>query len=147
MKKLWLGGFLALLLAGTAHAQFVPIPMQSSPAAGDTTGYHIFSGTTFTGAMLTWNAGTAARYFMIFDGGTPANGATTTCGTTQQVGCLALCYYLTESVVAPNRAPIDYTTHPIQVKNNVVEALSTGAGCGTLTLDTGTDWFSSQVKP
>ncbi|SRR6266851_3264423 len=137
--------FLLAILGGPAAAQLQPIPTQQSPAAGE--GSHVFGGTLFSGLTVTWNAGTGARYLMLFDGvALPSNGSTTTCTTTQATGCLAFCLYLTESTTAPNRFTIDYTLHPIPMRNGVVAALSTGAGCGTLTVDTGADWFVGQVR-
>lgn len=133
-----------LMSVVSAHAQLYPIPTQGSNAAE---GSHVFGGTTFSGLVVTWNGTTTARYLMIFDGvALPSNGATTSCTTTQATGCLALCLYLTESTTAPNRFTLDYTLHPIPMRNGVVAALSTGAGCGTLTVDGSNDFFYSQVR-
>lgn len=145
MKRFWL--LLVLLLAAPwdARCQLAPIPMQSSPAAGE--GSHVFGGTITSGVTVTWNAGTTARYLMLFDGtSVPSNGATTSCTTTQQAGCLAWCAYLTESTTAPNRFALDWTLHPIPLRKGAIWALSTGAGCGTFTADSETSWFYSQVR-
>lgn len=144
MKRFLLVIAILLCVAGSAKAQLVPTPLQGSTAAE---GSHVFAGLTFNGIVVTWNAATTARYLMIFDGtALPSNGATTGCGTTSPNKCLALCMYLTESTTAPNRFALDYTLHPVQMQNGVVAALSTGAGCGTLTVDTTSNFFYSQVR-
>ena len=131
-----------------AHAQTSPIPTLQSPAAGE--GYHIFSGTTPIALTITCNAGTGARYLMLFDAtALPANGSTTSCtsqGTSPVTGCLAYCMYVPNSTSAPNVQTWDWIMHPIQMRFGTVAALSTGAGCGTLTVDTGVDWFYGQIK-
>lgn len=145
MKRLLSAIGLIVLLAGSVHAQQLgPTPIQGSSAAE---GSHVFSGTTFQGAVVTWQSATTARYFMVFDATSlPSNGSTTSCTASQFNGCLSMCIYMTESTLAPNRFAIDYTAHPIVTRNGVVEALSTGAGCGTLTVDGSNDFFYSQVR-
>ena len=134
----------AMAMAMSAHAQLQPIPVQGSASAE---GSHVFGGSLFSGIVINWQAATTARYFMLFDATSlPANGSTTSCTTTQSNGCLALCIYLTESTSAPNRFALDYTQHPIAMRSGVTAALSTGAGCGTLTVDTTSNFFYSQVR-
>ena len=123
-----------------ARCQQVTTPVQGSAAAGDT-GSHAFNSTVFKGVTISWNAGTTARYMMVFDGAAPSNGSTTACTTTQAAKCLAYCTYVPASTQAPGVFVLDFTEHPFFVKNNVTVALSTGAGCGTFTADTGTEWF------
>ena len=143
--KRWLL-LLLLLLAWpwNARCQQAAIPIQGSAAAGDT-GSHVFSTYLFKGVTVTWNAGTVARYLMVFDGtATPSNGSTTSCVTAQATGCLAYCQYVPSSTSAPAFFSLDFNDHPFPLRNGMVAALSTGAGCGTFTKDTGTDWFYAQ---
>ena len=144
MKRILLA-LLFLLCASTAHAQLFPIPVQQSNAAE---GSHLFLGSTLSGIVVTWNAATTARYLMVFDGPVPSNGSVTSCTTTQAASCTLLCMYLSESTTAPNRFTLDYTLHPIPSQNGtgIGVALSTGAGCATITKDTTADFFYGQVR-
>lgn len=133
-----------LLMAAVAHAQQATMPMQGSTSAE---GSHTFGGTTFNGITVSWNSATAARYFMVFDKTSlPSNGSTTACGSSQTAGCLAYCYYVPQSSSAPNSFTLDFTSHPFFLRNGVTVAMSTGAGCGTLTADGSNDFFYSQVR-
>jgi hypothetical protein len=133
-----------LLLPTVALAQLQPIPVQGSNAAE---GYHVFSGSIFSGITVSWQSNTTARYIMLFDAtAIPSNGTTTQCTNKQFSGCLAWCAYLPESITAPNRFTLDWTIHPVPMRNGVVVALSSGAGCGTLAVDGSNDFFYSQVR-
>src|SRR6266851_718680 len=143
LKRLIVASTVVFLLMGVAHAQLAPMPYQGSNAAE---GSHVFGGSVLTGLTITWHSATTARYLMLFDAtALPSNGATTACSTTQASGCLFYCVYLTESITAPNRVAFDWTLHPVSTRNGVVAALSTGAGCGTLTADSANNFFYSQV--
>lgn len=130
-----------------AHAQLAPTRTQSSTSAE---GSHVFSGTTLLGIAVTWQTATTARYLMIFDGvAVPSNGATTSCtsqGTTPVTGCLAWCGFFPNSTSAPNLQTVDFTTHPLMLNFGIVAAMSTGAGCGTLTADTTSNFFTAQTR-
>ncbi len=133
-----------LFVATAAHAQTVPIYPQGSNAAE---GSHLFKGTVLHTISVTWNAATTARYLMIFDGvALPSNGSTTNCQTTQATGCLAYCAYAPNSTTAPNLQTWDWGIHPLKTQNGVVAAMSTGAGCGTLTVDTTSNFFYAMVQ-
>lgn len=130
---------LFLLAAVSAYAQVQPLPIQGT-TANTPEGSHVFAGTTFSGVSISWQTATTARYLMVFDAtSTPSNG-TITAATN-----LAYCLYLPETLSAPNRFTLDWTTHPATMRNGVVVALSTGAGCGTFTVDTTSNYFYSQV--
>lgn len=145
MRRIILG-LSFLFLASAAHAQLAPVPYSGSPAAGE--GSHTFSGSTLVDIIVSWNAGTGARYFMVFDGPLPSNGATTACSVTQQASCLAWCAFVNTSTSAPGYYNPDFITHPLLTRNGtgITTALSTGAGCGTLTVDTGADWYYGATK-
>ena len=148
MKKISLLVVALMLSVGVARAQVATIPMQGSSSAE---GSHVFSGTVFNGITITWAASTTARYLMIFDAtALPGNGATTSCtsqGSSPVSGCLALCMYLNESTIAPNRFTLDYTSHPFKNNFGVVAALSSnGSGCSSLTVDGSNNFFYSQVR-
>ena len=142
--KILICALLLLLVAPKAWCQLATTPMQGSPVAGDT-GTHTFAGTLFKGVTVTWNAGTAARYLMVFDGtAAPSNGTPTACNPTAATNpakCMAYCIYVPSSTSAPAMFTLDFTSHPFPLRNGLTVALSTGAGCGTFTADTGTDWF------
>lgn len=131
---------LFLLTASVAVAQVQPLPIQGT-TANTPEGSHVFAGTSFSGVSISWQTATTARYLMVFDAtATPSNG-TITAATN-----LAYCLYLPETLSAPNRFTLDWTTHPATMRNGVVVALSTGAGCGTFTTDGANDYFYSQVR-
>lgn len=139
---------IALLLvffcAGHARAQLQPIPIQGSTSAE---GSHVFAGTLFSGITINWQSATTARYFMLFDGTSlPSDGSTTSCTSQQKTGCLAYCAFAQTSTSAPSVFSIDWTLHPVMMRNGVVAAMSTGAGCGTLTVDSSNDFFYAQVR-
>src|SRR5215472_9814974 len=119
MRKLWLLLFLLLVEPWDARCQLATTPMQGSAAAGDT-GSHTFNTLVFKGVKITWNAGTTARYMMVFDGtAVPSNGTPTVCTTTQAAKCLAYCTYVPASTQAPGVFVLDFTEHPFFVKNAV----------------------------
>jgi len=137
-------GVLRLFICGTAYAQLQPIPLQGSTAAE---GSHVFAGTIFSGITVNWQSASTARYLMLFDAtALPANGSTSSCSAAQASGCLAYCLYLPSSASAPNSFTLDWTLHPVPMRKGVVAALSTGAGCGTLTVDGSNDFFYAQVR-
>lgn len=131
---------LFLLVAGSVCAQERPLAIQGTPA-NTPEGSHIFAGTVFSGVSISWQVAVTARYLMVFDAtALPAN------GTITAATGLAYCLYLPETLSAPNRFTLDWTTHPALMQHGVVVALSTGAGCGTLTVDGSNDYFYSQVR-
>lgn len=145
--KLSIAFLFLLAIPAVGRAQLVPTRTQSSTSAE---GSHVFSGTTLVSLAVTWNAATTARYLMIFDGvALPSNGSTTSCtsqGSTPVTGCLAWCGFMPNSTSAPNLQTVDWTMHPIVTNFGIVAAMSTGAGCGTLTVDTTSNFFTGQVK-
>lgn len=143
MKRLFAVLIFLCGLSGIAHAQLFPIPLQACPNVGGCQ----LSGTTFSGISISWQTQTAARYFMVFDSNTaPGNGSTTSCTASQTNGCLSYCLFVPTSTSAPNAFTLDWTLHPVPVRNGVYVAMSTGAGCGTFTQDTGSDYFYSQSR-
>lgn len=147
MKRIILALTFALMLPVIGNAQLVPITSQSSTSAEAS---HVFIGKTLVSLAVTWQTATTARYLMIFDGvALPSNGSTTSCtsqGSSPVTGCLAWCGFMPNSTSAPNLQTIDFTTHPLTTNFGVVAAMSTGAGCGTLTADTTSNFFTGQLK-
>lgn len=147
MRKVLFIIFTIIAIPVIGNAQLVPTRTQSSTSAE---GSHVFSGTTLEGIAITWQTATTARYLMIFDGvALPSNGSTTSCtsqGSSPVTGCLAWCGFMPNSTSAPNLQTVDFTTHPIVTNFGVVAAMSTGAGCGTLTVDTTSNFFAAQVR-
>lgn len=146
MKKIFAFLFGLLLTSSPAWAilPFQAItPQQSASAEGS----HIFTGFNLVTTEVTWNAATTARYFFVFDSATlPGNGATTSCTSSHVTGCYLWCAFVTNSTAAPNSQSRDFTVHPIgSAKFGIVEALSTGAGCGTFTVDGANDFFNAEV--
>lgn len=145
MKKLVIIAF--LLLPALAHAQVQAVPTQQSTAAE---GSHVFSGTQMSSITVSWNAATTARYLIIFDATTlPSNGATTAC--TASAGapanpCWTFCQYLNTSGTAPSSQSFGQAPALLARNGAFVAAVSTGAGCGTLTVDGSNDWFVGQVQ-
>ena len=134
-----------LVLALPVRAQTIPTPYQGSTSAE---GSHLFFGTTMLGMTVNWNAETTARYLMIFDSNSTATTSTTPCSVTQTKGCLLYCAYMSGSGTAPGAFIEDWVLHPITAQNGIVAAASTGAGCGTFTVDAGAgDFFYAQVRP
>jgi hypothetical protein len=144
MKRVLSSLILILALALPAMAQTVPTPYQGSTSAE---GSHLFLGTTMLGMTVDWNAETTARYLMIFDSNSTATTSTTPCSVTQTKGCLLYCAYMPTSGTAPGSFIEDWVLHPITAQNGIVAAASTGAGCGTFTVDAGAgDFFYAQVR-
>lgn len=138
---------LGLLLAAPAWA--TPLVENAIPTQGSTAaeGSHVFKALTLTTVGVTWQGATTARYLMIFDGTSlPVNGATTGCAANHSSGCLAWCQYMPNSTSAPNVQWYDWTTHPMRNIFGTVVAVSTGAGCGTLTVDGSNDYLYAQVQ-
>ena len=142
MKKILLALALMLGLHGIAHAQLFPIPLQGCSGVGGCQ----LAGTTFTGISISWQSQTAARYFMVFDSTSSGNNTATSCSTTQTNGCLAYCLFVPTSTLAPGSFTLDWTLHPVLMRNGVYVALSTGAGCGTYTPDGANNYFYSQNR-
>jgi hypothetical protein len=143
VKRLLILGLLFIGLAGAAHAQLQPIPLQ---ACGPT-GACLMGGDKFSGVSITWQSATSARYFMVFDADSvPASGATTLCSAKSFDGCLAYCLYLTESTTAPGRFALDWTLHPVAMRFGTVVALSTDTSCGSYTGDGNNEYFFSQTR-
>lgn len=87
---------------------------------------------------ISWNAETTARYVMVFDGvALPSNGTPTLCTTSHVTGCMLWCRYAVNSGTAPSSDWADWGEAPLAAKFGLVIAVSTGAGCGTLTADAG----------
>jgi len=87
---------------------------------------------------ISWNAETTARYVFVFDGlDVPSNGSITNCSTSHVTGCALWCRYAVNSGTAPSNDWADWGVAPLAAKFGTVIAVSTGAGCGTLTLDAG----------
>jgi len=144
LQRTIIAGIFSLLLlwpARDAFAQLAPSPILGCGAAASCQ----LPGTIFKGVSISWQAATTARYLMVFDSTSlPSNGSTTLCSTTQSNGCLAYCLYMPESTAAPNRFTLDWTMHPVSTRNGVRVAVSTGAGCGTLTIDGANNYFFGQ---
>lgn len=133
-----------LAMALPVRAQTIPTPYQGSASAE---GSHSFKGTTMLGMTVNWNAATTARYLMIFDSNSTATTSTTPCSTTQVNGCLLYCAYMPTSGTAPGSFIEDWVLHPITAQNGIVAAASTGAGCGTFTVDgSAGEFFYAQVR-
>jgi hypothetical protein len=126
-----------------AFAQTKPIPYQGSSAAE---GSHLFSGTTAIDVSVSWNSATTARYLFVFDSNSTSTHNTTPCSVTQVNGCLLYCSYVSNSGTAPDFNAWDWVMHPFTARNGIVMALSTGAGCGTFTVDGSNDFFYAQVS-
>jgi hypothetical protein len=145
MKKISFTLALLLVLGSVAHAQVKPMPMKGNNSAA---GSFLFSGTTVPDMTVTWNGETTARYLMIFDGPLPSNGSVTRCDNTQAASCLLYCAFIQNSTSAPGVQAWDWIMHPFTSTNGkgITAAASTGAGCGTLTVDAGAgDFFESQI--
>ncbi|SRR6266851_2475147 len=145
MKKIFifLFGLLLLTVSARATAPWQGLTTTNGVAAGSQVLPHRQLLTT----AITWNAATTARYLMVFDGvALPSNGATTTCTVSHVTGCLLWCGFLPNSTSAPNLQTLDWTVHPLSANFGLVLALSTGAGCGTLTVDGANDFFTSQAQ-
>lgn len=144
MRNAYVIAVLAILLSLPVRAH--ALPMQQSTAAE---GSHVFTGNQLVTLTVNWNAATTARYLMIFDGPLPSNGATTNCSAVggQGASCLAYCSYASNSGVAPSVNTWNFGSSPVITRNNtgLTAAMSTGAGCGTLTVDGSNDFFYAQV--
>lgn len=146
IKKLAFLVGLLLLSARFASAiePMQPIAPQQSTAAE---GSHIFVGKNITTIAMTWNAAVTARYLIIFDATTlPGNGAISSCSSSHVTGCWLWCSFIPTSTSAPQRDTEDWTVHPLAGTFGIVAAMSTGAGCGTLTTDGANDFFTAQVR-
>ena len=132
-----------LLLPAVAHAQLQPVPPQASSAAE---GYHQFVGTQLSNLTVNWQSSTTARYLMIFDSTAESKDTATPCSTTAANGCLLYCLYVTASTTAPDSVTLSWVGNPIQAVNGINAAMSSGAGCGTFTVDGSNDFFYGQVK-
>ena len=120
------------------------LPAQQSTTAE---GSHVWIGKNLVTITATWNAAVTARYLFVFDGTVlPGNGAVASCQSSYVTGCWMYCAFVTTSASAPNTQSWDFTSHPMgKAKFGLVTALSTGAGCGTLTVDGANDFFSAQI--
>ena len=145
MKKITSLIAVMLLWGGLACAQKATetIPTTQSAAAGDL----VLPGLNFYGVVVNWQSATTARYFMVFDAtALPSNGAVAGCSAGWTTGCLLFCQYMSNSGSAPGAYQVDYTAHPFAAKFGLVEAVLTGAGCATLTVDGSNDFFYTQVR-
>lgn len=144
MKKLFLALVFALWpIVAFADPVGQPVYFQSSASAE---GSHVFTGKNLYSITISWNSATSARYLMVFDATTlPGNGSTTTCNSSWTTGCLLYCGYVTSSGSAPG-STLYGGTPPTSAKFGIVAALSTGAGCGTLTVDGSNDFFYGQIN-
>lgn len=145
VKKLSTLTAILLLWTGLAFAQKATesLPTTQSAAANSL----VLPGLNFYGVVINWQSATTARYFMIFDGtALPSNGAVAGCSASWVTGCLLFCQYMGNSGSAPGSYQVDYTSHPVSGKFGIVEAVSTGAGCATLTADGSNDFFYTQVR-
>lgn len=119
------------------------VPMVGSASAE---GSHVFAFRNLAKVKVVWASATTARYLMIFDSTSlPANGATTSCSSEPNTsGCLAWCGYMPNSTTAPNEQWFDWGFWPLKLQYGTVAAVSTGANCGTLTVDGSNDFLYAQ---
>lgn len=125
-----------------ALAPFQPLAPQTLLAAGS----QPLTGLYLETYNVSWQTTTTARYVMVFDATSlPGNGATTACTTSHVAGCLLWCRYAVNSGSAPQNDWAVWGDAPLAAKFGLVIALSTGAGCGTLTVDGANDNWTSQA--
>ena len=120
------------------------LPVQQSTAAEAS---HIFKATPGNLYSLGVINTSAGGFILFIDGSTvPADGALTSCGTTNPAGCLKACYPIaTGSASAPAYGGLQLQPGPpMSFANGVVIAFST-TGCSTKTLGGGTMFFQAQV--
>ena len=150
MKKTLIDLSLCLgILAFWTWSAYALGPQQSisvystSTAAADL----VLSQKIFYGASVNWQSADSARYFMLIDGTSlPSNGTIASCSASYVSGCLLWCGWEPLSTDEPGAYTIDFTAHPIAAKFGLIVAESTGAGCGTLTIDGSNDFFYVQAN-
>jgi hypothetical protein len=129
-------------VATPASQQALPM-LQSTAAEAN----HIFKtsgGNLYSLGVI--NAG-GGGYILFIDGATvPADGALTSCGTSNPTGCLKACYPIaTGSASAPAYGGLQLQPGPpMSFVNGVVIVFST-TGCSTKTLGGTTMFFQAQV--
>jgi hypothetical protein len=143
MKKLTFL-FLLLLFPVMSWATSPLQPLAPQIAIG--VGSQVLTGLNLATFSITWDAAVTPRYTMVFDGTVlPGNGSTTSCKTSHVTGCMLWCRYAVNSAVAPSDDWAVWSPTPLAAKFGLVVAMSTGAGCGTLTVDGSNDTFVSQA--
>lgn len=120
------------------------LPMLQSPAAE---AGHVFK--TQPGNLYLFgaiNTG-AAGFLLLIDGTTvPADGALTSCGTTNPAGCLKACYPLVAgSAAAPAFTGFQLSPGPPMSFANGLVAAYSSTGCSTKTAGAANVFFQAQV--
>lgn len=134
MKKIASFALGLLLIASTAFAIGPMLSLTSTQT--NATSSQVLPQLNLKTFVISWNATVTPRYVIVFDGTTlPSNGATTACTTSHVTGCFLWCRYAVNSAIAPNNDWADWGVAPLGAKFGLVIAISTGAGCGTLTTD------------
>ena len=120
------------------------LPMQQSTAAEAGHVFKTSGGNLYTfGTVNTGNAG----FLLLIDGTTvPADGALTSCGTSNAAGCLKACYAITGgSASAPAYVGFQVSPGPpIPFVNGIAVSYSS-TGCNTKTAGSANVFFEAQV--
>ncbi|HSS26144.1 MAG TPA: hypothetical protein VLL82_17535 [Mycobacterium sp.] len=124
-----------------ASSQALPMLQSSAAEAG-----HVFK--TSGGNLYLFGATNtgAAGYLLFIDGSSvPADGALTSCGTTNPAGCLKACYQVLAGTTSPAYTGFQLSPGPpISFVNGITVSYSS-TGCSTKTAGAANVFFQAQV--